>query len=78
MEFGSEECFMMIMKISKIGEKKENIRSLEGKENYKYLEILEADTIKQTEIREKIRKNTLEEQENFSKLSCAAEISSKR
>ena len=32
------------------------IRALGEKENYKYLRILEADSIKQAEIKEKIRK----------------------
>ena len=34
----------------------ESIRNLREKENYKYLEILEADTIKQTEMTERVRK----------------------
>ena len=33
-----------------------SIRKIEEKENYKYLGILEADAIKQTEMKEKIRK----------------------
>ena len=34
----------------------ENTRTLGEKENNKYLEILETDTIKQTEMKEKIKK----------------------
>ena len=37
----------------------ESNKTLGNKENYKFLEILEADTIKQTEIYEKIRKENL-------------------
>ena len=49
------------------------------KENYKYLGILEADTIKQVEIKKKKKEmNTLDEWENFLKPKSGAEISSKR
>ena len=44
------------------------------KENYKSLEILEADTIKQAKINKK--KSTSDERKNFSKPSSAVEISS--
>ena len=37
----------------------EKIRTLGEKEIYKYLEILEADTIKQVEMKEKIMKECL-------------------
>ena len=37
----------------------ERIRTLREKENYKYLGILEADTIKPAEMKEKIRKEYL-------------------
>ena len=47
------------------------------KETYKYLGILEADTIKQVEMKEKIKKSISDERENFSKSSSTAEISSK-
>ena len=39
--------------------KLKKIRTLREKETYKYLEILEADTIKQVEIKEKIKKEYL-------------------
>ena len=45
------------------------------KETYKYLGMLEADTIKQGEMKEK--KNTLGERENYSKPNYIVEISSK-
>ena len=63
MEFGIEKCVMPIMKSGKRKSVKgielpnhESIRMLGEKENYKCLEILEADTIKQVEMKEKIRK----------------------
>ena len=37
------------------------IRMLEQKETYKYLGILEADTIKHVEMKEKFKKNTSRE-----------------
>ena len=54
MEFGIEKCAMLIMRSGKrqITERieqpknQERIRMLGKKENYKYLEILEVDTIK--------------------------------
>ena len=45
-------------------------------ENYVYLGILEVDTMKQAEIKEK-NKSTSDERENLSKPSSAAEISSR-
>ena len=67
MEFGIEKCAMLVMKKGKkITEgielpSQDKIRILGEKENYKYLGILEADTIKQTDE----NKSTLGEQENF-------------
>ena len=53
------------------------IRTLREKETYKYLGILEVDTIKQVEMKEKnLKKNTPEERENYSKPNYIAEISS--
>ena len=52
MEFGIEKCAMLIMKkgsgarTNRKVPKQENIRTLGEKENYKYLEIFEAYTIK--------------------------------
>ena len=60
-EFSIEKCAMLIMKSSKrhitVGmelSNQEKIRTLREKETYKYLSILEADTIKQVEMKEKI------------------------
>ena len=63
MEFGIEKCAMLVMKSGKRhitgGIKLPNhdkIRRLGENETYKYLGMLEADTIKQVEIKDKIRK----------------------
>ena len=63
MEFSSERCAMPIMKSGKRHRtermelpNQEKIRILGEKETYKYLEILEADIIKQVETKEKIKK----------------------
>ena len=66
MEFAIEECAMLVMKRSKLHltdgmeqPNHEKIRTLGEKETYKYLRILEADTIKQVEMKEKIKKEYL-------------------
>ena len=68
MESGIEKCATLIMKSGK-GQMMEGIelpnqekkpRTPGEKETYKYLGILEADTIKQAEIIEKIQKVYLE------------------
>ena len=63
MGFGIEKCAMLVMKSGKRlmtdGMELPNhdkIRTLEENEPYKYLGILEADTIKQMEMKDKIRK----------------------
>ena len=56
---------------------KERFRMLGEKKNYKYLGILGADPIPQSKLKEKIRTKYEEEEENFSKQSSTAEISSK-
>ena len=84
-EFSIEECAMLIM----ISEKRrmtegmelpnqEKIRTLGEKETYKYLGILEADTIKQVEMKENFFLNISGEQENFSKSNYIAGTSSKK
>ena len=62
MEFGMEKCAILVMKSGKRhltdGMEQPNqdkIRTLAEKETYKYLGILEADTIKQVEIKHKIQ-----------------------
>ena len=66
MEFGIEKCAMLIMKSGKGNltgrmelPNQDKIRTLGEKETYKYLGILEADTIKQVEIKDKIQKEYL-------------------
>ena len=68
MEFGIEKCAMLMMKSGK-QQMTEGIdlpnhgkfRALGKKETYIYLEILEADTIKYTEMKEKIKKRVSQE-----------------
>ena len=66
MEFGIEKCAMLVMKSGKrhmtVGMELPNhdkIRTLRENETNKYLGILEADTIKQVEMKDKIRKEYL-------------------
>ena len=61
MEFGIEKCAMLVMKSGKRQltdgmelPNKDKIKTLADKETYKYLAILEADTIKQAGMKEKI------------------------
>ena len=69
MEFGLEKCAMLVMKSPKRhltdGMKlpnRDKIKTLGEKRTYKYLGILEVDTIKQVEIKEKIKKVSQENQ----------------
>ena len=62
MEFSIEKCAMLVMKNGKQHltdgmelPNQDKIRTLIDKETYKYLGILEADTIKQEEMKEKIK-----------------------
>ena len=66
MEFGIEKCPMIVMKSGKRHltdgmelPNQDKIRMLGEKETCKYLGILEADTIKQVEMKEKIKKEYL-------------------
>ena len=63
MEFGIEKCAMLVMKSGKWPMTEgmellnpEKIRTLGENETYKYLDILEADTIKLVEMKDKIQK----------------------
>ena len=63
MEFGLEKCVMLVMKGSRRHltngmelPNQDKIRTLRKKETYRYLGILEADAIKQVEIKEKNKK----------------------
>ena len=66
MEFGIEKCAMQVMKSGKryLTDRMElssqdKIRTLGKNEAYKYLGISEADTIKQVEMKDKIKKEYL-------------------
>ena len=63
MGFGIEKCAMLVMKSGKRHmtdrielPNHDKIRTLEENETYKYLDILEADTIKQVQMKDTIRK----------------------
>ena len=63
MEFGIEKCALLVMKSGKRRQTDEmelpnqdKIKTFGEKETYKYLDILEVDTIKQVEMKEKIKK----------------------
>ena len=83
-KFGIEKCAMLVMKSGKRQlidgmelPNKDKIKSLAENETYKYLGILEADTIKQAEMKEKFRKNISGELENYKRQNSIAEILSK-
>ena len=66
MEFGIEKSVMLVMKSGKRHLRdgmelpnQDKIRTLGEKETYKYLGILEADTNKEVEMKEKIKKEYL-------------------
>ena len=66
MEFGIEKCAMLVMKSGKRHRtegiklpNQDKIWTLGGNDAYKYLGILEADTIKQVEMKDKIQKEYL-------------------
>ena len=66
MEFGIEKCAILVIKSGKRHltdemelQSQDKIRTLREKESYKYLGILEADTIEQVEIKDKIKKEYL-------------------
>ena len=65
-EFGIEKCALLVMKSGKRHltdgmelPNHDKIRTLTENETYKYLGILEADTIKQVEMKNKIQKEYL-------------------
>ena len=66
MEFGIENYVLQ-----------KRIRTFAEKENYKYFRILEADAMKQTEMKEKKWMGNLEEWESFSRPNSVVEISLK-
>ena len=73
------KCVMQIMKSGKrhltngMGlPNQDKIRSLGEKDIYKYLDILEADTTKQVEMKDKSRRNISGEPENYSRQNYVA------
>ena len=56
----------------------ENIITLKENENYKYLGMLEADTIKQTKMKEKLSKYISGQRKNYLKPNYITETSSNR
>ena len=79
MNFGIEKSAMLVMKIGKRHRtdriellNQDKIRTLGEKETYKYLCLLETDTIKQVEMKEKIKKEYLRRTRKLleTKLSC--------
>ena len=84
MELGTEKCALLVMKSGKRHltngielTNQDKIRTLAENKTYKYLGFLEADTIKQVEIKNKIKKDISGELENYSKQSSLAETLSK-
>ncbi len=84
MEFGIEKCTLLVMKSGKRLltdgielPNQDKIRTLAENETYKYLGILEADTIKQVEMNRKFKKNISGELENYSRQNSIAENLSK-
>ena len=56
MGFGMERCAKLVMKSGKVELPNQVIRTLGENETYKFLGMLEADTIKQQEMKEKIER----------------------
>ena len=84
MEFGIEKCTMLEMKNSKRHlmdgmelPNQDKIRVLREKETYKYLGILEADTIEQWRWKKKLSKNISREPESYLRWNYVAETLSK-
>ena len=79
MEFGIEKCAMLVMKSGNRQltdgmelPNQDKIKTLAGNEIYKYLGILEADTIKQVEMKENTQKEYLRRTRKLleTKLNC--------
>ena len=79
MEFGIEKCAMLVMKCGKRHITNElelpnqnQIRRIGENETYKYMGILEADTIKQEEMKDQIQKEYAKRTRKLleTKLSC--------
>ena len=79
MKFGIEKCAMLVMKSGKRQltdgmelPNKDMMKTLAENESYRYLGVLEADTIKQAEMKEKIQKEYLRRTRKLleTKLNC--------
>ena len=84
MEFGIEKCALLVMKSGKRHltdgielPNHDKIRILAENETYKYLGILEADTIKQVEMKNKIQKEYLRRTRKLLETNSTAETLSK-
>ena len=84
MEFGIEKCAMLVMKSGKRHltdgmelPNQDKIKTLTENETYKYLGILEADTIKQVEMKEEIQNEYLRRTRKLSRQNSPAETLSK-
>ena len=84
MEFGIEKCAMLVKKSGKRHltdgmelPNQDKIRTLGEREIYKYLGILERDTIKQVEMKEKIKKEFLKRTRELLKKHYVAETLSR-
>ena len=83
-EFSSEKCAILVMKSGKRHmtdgmdvPNHDKIKTLEENETFKYLGILEADTINQVQMKDTIRKEYLGERENNPRQNSPAGTSSK-
>ena len=72
MEFGKEKCAMQVMKSDNQHltdgievPNQDKIKTHRDEETYKYIGIWEVDTIKQEEMKEKIKENTSRKLETF-------------
>ena len=79
MEFGKEKYSMLIIRSGKLQiteeielSNQDKIRTFGEKETYNYLGTLEADNIKQVEMKEKLKKSISGEQESYSKTNYIA------
>ena len=84
LEFSIKKCARFVVKSGKRHltdglelPNQDKVRTLAENETYKYLGILEADTIKQVEMKDKIQKNISGELENYTRQNSLAESSSK-
>ena len=84
MEFAIEKCAIPVMKSGKQQladgmelPNQDKIKTLTESETYKYLAILEADTIKHVEMKKKFKKNISGELINYSRQNSIAETLSK-